>query len=77
MTRLVDDMQNDRKPYPPVLKEARAALERRLTDTYGRVIKVNIFADLFNVDDATWKNAIEGRLGRLKTFACDRTKIRT
>lgn len=66
LTRLVDDMQNDRKPYPPVLKEARAALERRLTDSYGRVIKVNIFADLFNVEDAAWKNAIEGRLGRLK-----------
>ena len=24
------------------------------------------FADLFNVEDAEWKNAIEGRLGRLK-----------
>ncbi len=66
LTRQVADMQNDRKPYPPVLKEARAALERRLTDSYGRVIKVNIFADLFNVEDAAWKNAIEGRLGRLK-----------
>ena len=66
LTRLVDDMQNDRKPYSSTLKEARVALERRLTDTYGRVIKVNIFADLFNVEDAEWKNAIEGRLGRLK-----------
>ncbi len=66
LSRLVDDLQNDRKPYPPVLKEARAALERRLTDRYGRSIKVNIFADLFNVEDAEWKDAIEGRMGRLK-----------
>lgn len=66
LSRLVDDLQNDRKPYPPVLKEARAALERRLTDRYGRPIKVNIFADLFNVEDAEWKDAIEGRMGRLK-----------
>ncbi len=64
--RLVDDLQNDRKPYPAVLKEARAALERRLTDRYGRTIKVNVFADLFNVEDAEWKDAIEGRMGRLK-----------
>ncbi len=64
--RLVDDLQNDRKPYPAVLKEARAALERRLTDRYGRTIRVNVFADLFNVEDAEWKDAIEGRMGRLK-----------
>lgn len=64
--RLVDDLQNDRKPYPAALKEARAALERRLTDRYGRSIKVNIFADLFNVEDAEWKDAVEGRMGRLK-----------
>ncbi|MDE5700529.1 MAG: AAA family ATPase [Lachnospiraceae bacterium] len=66
LSRLVDDLQNDRKPYPAVLREARAALERRLTDRYGRLIKVNIFADLFNVEDAEWKDAVEGRMGRLK-----------
>ena len=64
--RLVDDLQNDRKPYPAVLKEARAALERRLTDRYGRTIRVNVFADLFNVEEAEGKDAIEGRMGRLK-----------
>ena len=63
---LVEDMQNDRKPYPAVLKEARAALERKLTDRYGRTVKVQILADLFNVEDAVWKNAVEGRMGRLK-----------
>ncbi|MDE6363533.1 MAG: hypothetical protein K2L86_04600, partial [Lachnospiraceae bacterium] len=63
---LVDDMQNDRKPYPAALREARAALERKLTDSYGRTVKVHILADLFNVEDAVWKNAVEGRMGRLK-----------
>lgn len=66
LSRLVDDLQNDRKPYQAVLKDARAALERRLTDRYGRTVKVNIFADLFNVEDAEWKDAVEGRMGRLK-----------
>jgi uncharacterized protein YPO0396 len=63
---LVDDMQNDRKPYKPILKEARLTLENKLSDMYGRKIKVNIFADLFDVSDKEWKNAIEGRMGRLK-----------
>lgn len=66
LRRLVDDMQNDRKPYPHILKEARTALERRLSDVYGHTVKVHIFADLFDVRDKEWKNAIEGRMGRLK-----------
>lgn len=66
MRRLVEDMKNDRKPYPPGLNKARAALERRLSDAYGHTIKVHIFADLFDVKDQEWKNAIEGRMGRLK-----------
>ena len=41
-------------------------MERRLSDLYGRTIKVYIFADMFDVRDKEWKNAIEGRMGRLK-----------
>ena len=63
---LIEDMQNDRKPYPAALREARAALERKLTDRYGRTVKVQILADLFHVKDDVWKNAVEGRMGRLK-----------
>lgn len=66
LRRLVEDMKNDRKPYPPFLQKAKAALERRLSDAYGRTVRVHIFADLFDVRDQEWKNAIEGRLGRLK-----------
>lgn len=66
LRRLVEDMKNDRKPYTVSLQKARAALERRLCDAYGRTVKVHIFADLFDVRDPEWKNAIEGRMGRLK-----------
>ena len=41
-------------------------MERRLSDLYGRTIKVFILADMFDVRDKEWKNAIEGRMGRLK-----------
>ena len=64
--KLVDDMKNNRKSYSENLRSARSSLERKLSDRYGRTIKVQIFADLFDVADEEWKNAIEGRMGRLK-----------
>lgn len=78
----VDDLQNDRKPYPPELKKARHELQSALSDRYGRKIEVHIFADLFDITDEKWKNAIEGRLGRIKksmitepAYALDAAKI--
>lgn len=64
--RIVDDINNNRKPYSEKLRSARAALQRALSERYGDTIKVHIFADMFEVTDAEWKNAIEARLGRLK-----------
>ena len=64
--KLVEDMKNNRKSYRPVLTEARTALSRRLTDRFGKPVKVHILADLFDIREEEWKNAIEGRLGRLK-----------
>lgn len=62
----VEDLRNDRKPYPKELKSARAALAELLSTQYGRTIHVEIFADLFDVVEDEWKMAVEGRLGRLK-----------
>lgn len=64
--RLVDDMKHDRKPYDENLRSARSALSQQLSDRYGQTMKVQIFADLFDVQEEEWKNAIEGRMGRLK-----------
>lgn len=64
--RLVDDMKHDRKPYDENLRSARSTLSQQLSDRYGQTVKVQIFADLFDVQEEEWKNAIEGRMGRLK-----------
>ncbi|MDO4294426.1 MAG: SbcC/MukB-like Walker B domain-containing protein [Eubacteriales bacterium] len=64
--RLLDDMKNNRKSYPEGLTKARAALEQRLCALYGRTVKVQVLADLFDVEEEEWKNAVEGRLGRRK-----------
>ena len=37
-----------------------------LSARYGRTISVEVFADLFDITDEAWRNAIEGRLGRIK-----------
>ncbi len=78
----VEDMLNDRKSYPKELKAARQQLQSALSDRYGRTIRVEIFADLFDVTDEKWKNAVEGRLGRIKkslitepAYALDAAKI--
>lgn len=77
-----EDMSNNRKPYPKELKAARQQLQQALSDRYGRTVHVHIFADLFDVTDEKWKNAVEGRLGRLKksmitepAYALDAAKI--
>lgn len=78
----VEDLKNDRKPYRKDLKSARAQLQSELGSQYGRTVHVEIFADLFDITDEKWKNAIEGRLGRIKhslivepQYALDAAKI--
>lgn len=63
---MAEDLKNDRKPYRKELKSARAQLQSELSSQYGRTIHVEIFGDLFDIADEKWKNAIEGRLGRIK-----------
>lgn len=63
---MVEDLKNDRKPYRRELKSARMQLQQELSDQYGHTVHVEIFADLFDIMDEKWKNAIEGRLGRIK-----------
>lgn len=62
----VEDLKNNRKPYDKKLTTARSRLQQYLTDRYGRKIEVFIFADLFDIRDEEWKDAIEGRLGQIK-----------
>lgn len=64
--QLVDDIQNNRKSYNEHIRQARTSLEQKLLNLYGKKVKVHVFADLFDITDPEWKDAIEGRLGSLK-----------
>lgn len=63
---LVEDMKNNRKSYGNNVKKAQADLQERLQFIYGKAAKVFILADLFDVQDVAWKNAVEGCMGRLR-----------
>lgn len=63
---LVEDMKNNRKSYGNHLKKAQADLQQHLQFVCGKDAKVFIFADLFDVQDTEWKNAVEGRMGKLR-----------
>lgn len=63
---ILDELKHDRKPYDKNLRQARTQLESALSNLYGKKVPVYILADLFDVTDEKWKNAVEGRLGRLK-----------
>lgn len=79
---IIEDLKNDRKPYRKELKSARSQLQSELSSQYGRTVHVEVFADLFDITDEKWKNAIEGRLGTIKyslvtapQYALDAAKI--
>lgn len=64
--QLLEDMNNNQKSYSDNIRQARMMLEQKLTALYGKKVKVDVFADLFDITDEKWAQAVEGRLGSLK-----------
>lgn len=60
------DLKQGKKSYPREIEEARYELRNRLRDKHGKLIPVQILADLLDVRDETWHNAVEGYLGNNK-----------
>ncbi|MBS6396090.1 MAG: AAA family ATPase [Clostridiales bacterium] len=63
---IVEDLKHDRKPYDKELRKAQSMLQSLLRNLYEGNVEVHIFADLFDIVDEEWKNAVEGRMGRIK-----------
>lgn len=68
-----DTLENDlvqlklgKKTYPRELEEARREIEKKLYDKYGKSIPVKVLADMLDIRDEKWRNAIEGYLGANK-----------
>lgn len=51
------------KAYPNEVETARGYLIRRLAEETGKSIRVEVLADLLEIRDERWRNAVEGYLG--------------
>lgn len=60
------ELRQGRKAYPRELEEARYELRRRLQETCKTFVSVHILADMLDIRDETWHNAVEGYLGNNK-----------
>ena len=57
------ELKQGKKAYPRELEEARYELRNRLHERCGKFVNVQILADLLDIKDERWHNAIEGYLG--------------
>ena len=57
------ELQMGKKAYPKALEEARIQIQRGLYEKTGKTIPVRVLADLLDIRDEKWRNALEGYLG--------------
>lgn len=62
----LDKLRSGNKAYPKYLENARSFLRRRLYEETGKSVDVHILADLLDIGDDQWRNAVEGYLGNNK-----------
>lgn len=60
------ELKQGRKAYPKELEEARYELRKRLHSQCGKFVNVQILADMLDIRDERWHNAVEGYLGSNK-----------
>lgn len=60
------ELKQGHKAYPQEVEEARHELRRRLQERCGKFVNVQILADLLDVRDERWHNAVEGYMGNNK-----------
>ncbi len=59
-------LKQGKKAYPRELEEARFELRNRLHERCGKFVNVQILADLLDLKDERWQNAVEGYMGNNK-----------
>ncbi|MBO5373263.1 MAG: AAA family ATPase [Lachnospiraceae bacterium] len=63
LERELAEIRLGKKAYPRELEDAKRLIQRGLYDIYGKTIPVHILADVIDIRDEKWRNAIEGYLG--------------
>ena len=60
------ELKQGRKAYPSEVEEAKYELRTRLQERCGKLVPVQILADLLDIKDEKWHNAVEGYMGNNK-----------
>ena len=63
LERDLKELQMGKKAYPKALEEARLQIQKGLYESTGKNIPVRVLADLLDIRDEKWRNALEGYLG--------------
>ncbi|MDD3362815.1 MAG: SbcC/MukB-like Walker B domain-containing protein [Hespellia sp.] len=66
LNKITEDLKvlrGGEKGYPKILEEARYELRNKLRERCGKFVNVHILADLLDVKNEEWHNAVEGYLG--------------
>ena len=64
----IEKLKNGINPYDSQFINFKAMLEARLKQKFCKDIEVSILADLLEIKDARWQNAIEGYLNTQKKY---------
>ncbi len=59
----LEQLKAGNKAYPKELEQARTILQNRLYQETGKSVAVEILADLMDIKNDQWRNAVEGYLG--------------
>lgn len=62
----LDQLKSGNKAYPKELEMARLYIQRRLSEEHGEYVQVEILADLLDIRDDKWRNAVEGYMANNK-----------
>ncbi len=60
----IENLKKGIKPYPLQVTALKSRLEAGLFERYKKAVDVRIFAELLEIRDPAWRNAIEGYLDR-------------
>lgn len=66
LTVRIDNLKKGIKPYPLQVTALKSRLETGLYERFKKPVDVHIFAELLEIRDASWQDAIEGYLDRQK-----------
>lgn len=63
LERDLKELQMGKKAYPKALEEARIQIQKSLYERTGKNVPVRVLADLLDIRNEKWRNALEGYLG--------------